>query len=146
MRTQHSIPPPAFKFSPTPEVPTCKSDATKLTNQICPSWSSDTFITPPQLPPESSPSVVTADTKPHPSKLPLKSALRRSERLRKTSLVVSQRKVGISNLVHVSVFVCVCAHVCVHVYVHVCRCVTFESIILLVSLKDCFLAKVFVST
>jgi hypothetical protein len=45
--------------------------------------------------------VVTTETKSHQSKLPLKSALRRSERLRKTSNVVSsQRKVGISNLVH----------------------------------------------
>jgi hypothetical protein len=47
--------------------------------------------------------VVTTETKSHQSKLPLKSALRRSERLRKTSnMVSSQRKVGISNLVHVS--------------------------------------------
>lgn len=100
---QHSIPPPAFKFSPTPEVSTYKSDATKPTNQISPSWSCDTFATPPQAPSESSPTVGTTETKPHPSKLPLKSALRRSERLRKTSLATtSQRKVGISNLVHVS--------------------------------------------
>lgn len=115
---QHSIPPPAFKFSPTPEVSTYKSDASKPTNQISPSWSCDTFATPPQAPSESSPSVGTTETKPHPSKLPLKSALRRSERLRKTSLATtSQRKVGISNLVHVSLWHIVYMYMYnVHVY------------------------------
>lgn len=63
----------------------------------------------------------TTETKPHPSKLPLKSALRRSERLRKTSLATtSQRKVGISNLVHVSLWhVHVRVHVLCTLYVHV---------------------------
>ena len=109
--SQHIGPPPAFKFSPTPEVTDCQSDSTKLTYQISPSWSRDTFMTPPPISSEGTPPVVTVDgmTKSAQTKVPLKSALRRSERLRKsgTAAVSAQRKVGISNLIHVSPCVCV---------------------------------------
>ncbi|CAI8035891.1 Cell division cycle protein 27 homolog [Geodia barretti] len=106
-RVSHTIPPPAFKFPLTPDVHDCMSDVTIPTNQITPSWSRDAFVTPPPISSEGSPPVVTVDIgKSHQSsKLPLKSALRRSERLRKSGTGVScsvQRKVSISNLVHSS--------------------------------------------
>ena len=112
--TQHTIPPPTFKFPPTPDVQDCLADPSLPTNQISPSWSRDTFITPPPISSEGSSPVVTVEMTKSPhqsSKLPLKSALRRSERLRKsgTTVASAQRKVGISNLVHVSVWqLCPC--------------------------------------
>ena len=88
---------------------------TNPTNHITPSWSRDVFVTPPPITSEGSPVVSVEMSKSHhqSSKLPLKSALRRSERLRKSVTGVAssavQRRVGISNLVHVSkVTVCVC--------------------------------------
>lgn len=116
--SQHSITPLAFKFSPTSEAPVCKTDGTKATNQISPSWSHDTFPTPPHNTSESSPPVVSMETKPHQSsKVPLKSALRRSERLRKTNMAApSQRKVSISNLVHVSLYALCSIYTRVHVH------------------------------